>query len=168
METWLQTAAQIGAIIKERDRQLGELVAIEMLVTKNNRLGNTEVVDILLDSLSTVQKEMKVTDEIIKEWYNKDITELRMFAVETAVALEKYEEIVTELAGVERTLAILIAGKVFNDETEKLRDELLETRKMLRIHQEKSVEFLDSMFIKKEEETSTSPVESASVEESNE
>jgi hypothetical protein len=168
METWLQTAAQIGAIIKERDRQLGELVAIEMLVTKNNRLGNTEVVDILLDSLSTVQKEMKVTDEIIKEWYNKDITELRMFAVECAVALEKYEEIVTELAGVERTLAILIAGKVFNDETEKLRDELLETRKMLRIHQEKSVEFLDSMFIKKEEETSTSPVESASVEESNE
>ena len=71
MEDWMNTLARVAATIQERDRQTGEMVALELLINKNNRLGNQETVDLLLDSL---QFFVRIFLETMCRWEEKRCT----------------------------------------------------------------------------------------------
>lgn len=163
METWLRRAAKVGATIQERDRQMGEMVALELLITKNSRLGNQENVDSLLDMLQGVNKELEVTETIINEWFGGDITDLRLLAVEIRVALDKHEDILTDIAVNNRTLEILIAGSVLEND-EDLRNQLLSTRDLLVEQLAISVGLLDEMVAGKKEVASEDTAEKNTLE----
>ena len=161
----MNTLARVAATIQERDRQTGEMVALELLITKNNRLGNQETVDLLLDSLQATQKEIKVTDEIIREWFGGTISDLRVLAVELRVSLDHHEEILSNLADVNRTLEILIAGSAFDEDSEKVRDDLLRKREVLLEQKKRSETLLDSRVAGRTKDT---PDETADAEPSSE
>ena len=142
MERLFKAGVKVGALLQEWDRLSGEEAAFELLITKHDKLEESDVVDTCLDGLRNIIKHKKVLAEIMQTAFGRDITDLRVFSYQLRVAAEQHETILLDLVRARRTIEILSAAGAFGEEDDESRDDLVATQEVLLAQEKMSLEYI--------------------------
>lgn len=145
MENLLRALNKIVAVISDHDRVIAEVSGMEFLITKFNKLGETENVNVLLDELDNLKIQLKVINDLSMEFYGVSVGDLRFVAVSIRAGVDHHEEILNEVEKVRRTVKILEAAQVFDVDDGKQRDELLQSLGSLERQVQASMVALDNL-----------------------
>jgi hypothetical protein len=131
VEDLLKALTKMMALISDHDRVVAEVAGMEFLITKHNKLGEAENVNVLLDELDNLKIQLKVINDLSNELFGVAVPDLRFVAVSVRAGVEHHEEILTELARVRRTVEILESAQAFDEDDGKQRDELFQSLTVL-------------------------------------
>jgi hypothetical protein len=145
VEDLLKALTKMMALISDYDRVVSETAGMEFLITKHNKLGETDNVNVLLDELDNLKIQLKVINDLSKELFGVTVPDLRFIAVSVRAGVEHHEEILNDVARVRRTVEILEAAQAFDDDDGKQRDELFQNLTILERQVRASIDSLQGL-----------------------